>query len=96
MTDRRSGRGKRDEAPEHLPVPPSCARAISADELALVRHLVDEHRGASAAAEQAQRSLEAATRHLLKKYALVGQDRIELETGAIVRVPATASGTAAP
>lgn len=86
--DRRTGRGKSAGAPAHLPVPPSAADRISEDELQLVRHLIDEHLQAKALAEQTERSIEAATRHLLKKYGLVGADSINLTTGAITHVPA--------
>ena len=94
IRDRRTGRGKQDGPPAHLPLPPAGAPAISADELALARHLLEEHQQARALAEQTERSLEAAMRHLLRKYGLARQDSINLTTGAIRRVPAAGAPSA--
>lgn len=85
IKDRRTGRGKQDGAPAHLPTPPVAADRISDDELAFARHLLEEAEHGKAMAEQTAASLNAGMRHLLKKYGLVGQDSINLTTGVITR-----------
>lgn len=86
VKDRRSGSGgKGNGGPPHLPTPPVAASQISGDELAMVRHLADEKAAAAAFYERAQAAEEAGMRHLIRKYALVGQDSVSLESGAIVR-----------
>jgi hypothetical protein len=86
VKDRRSGRGKQNGAPAHLPVPPAAQRELSPDDLATAQHFLAEADEGLAIAARTKAALEAYMRHLIAKHGLSGQDSINLRTGAITRV----------
>jgi len=63
---------------------------LSPDDLAFMRHLDAEQGAAAEFHAKATAAMEAGARHLKAKYQLAGQDRVECETGRIVRAPAPA------
>ena len=88
IQDRRSGRGKQNGAPPHLPLPPAAQTRLSPDDLATAQHFLAEADEGKAFAARTQAALEACMRHLIAKHGLSGQDSINLQTGAITRAPA--------